>query len=177
MFFKTLHSRVLMAYFRRPVQHCGFAPFPDPVRKGPVGGGRREADSEVDHRLGARHPVFVLAHKQGQQCRGPAAPRYRHDCSGHPKNEAHRVRKNHRGWHGDGAAPHRADHGQSQVAMTPQAIFSNRSIICYKTVAFRRKWVLRQFDPTSASHLSLYYEGLFLFSFSAGTEAGFDDAL
>lgn len=96
---------------------CLFTLFPDPVWKGPVSGGRWEADSEADLRLGARHPVFVPAHKQGQQRRGSAAPRYRHYCPGHPKNSTHSIRKNQRRRHGDGAAPRRADHGQSQVAI------------------------------------------------------------
>lgn len=100
-----VYSLSLMVYL-----HCCFTPFPDPVWKGPVSGGGWEADSEADQWLGTGHPVLISAHEQGQQCRGSAAPGYRHYCPTHFKNETRRVRKDQCGWHGDCAAPHCADH-------------------------------------------------------------------
>lgn len=158
--------------------HCCFTLFPDPVWKGPFSGGRWKADSEADHRPGARHPVFVPAHKQGQQRRGSAAPRYRHYCPGPPKNEAHSIRKNQCRWHGDSAAPHRADHGQSQVAMmTHCKHFKNHSTSYLEKVAFKRKCFWRQFDQTCAAHFLLHYKGFFFVCLFFLSEAGVNGAV
>lgn len=119
-----------------PILH-GLFPlsFPDPVWEGPVSGGGWEADSEADHWFGAGHPVLVSANKQGQQRRGSAAPRYRHDRPGHPKNQTRSVRKDQRWWNGDCAAPHRADHGQSPVIMMLRSKHS-------ELASFALKWLL-----------------------------------
>lgn len=91
---------------------------PDFVRKGPVCGSGREADSEVDHGFGARYTVLVPANKPSQQCWRPAAPRHCYNSPRPPKIQTHSGRQNQRGWHGDCAAADRPDHCQSQVMMT-----------------------------------------------------------
>ena len=134
--------------------------FPDPVRKGPVCGGGREADSEADHGVRARHPVLLSAHQPSQQRRGSAAPRHRHHRPGHPKNQTHGGGKDQRRRHGDCAATDCADHRQSQVVTMDQSEeFGLMGVILIVTCADFAPISLLRPPPVAAFRLLVYQKG------------------